>query len=329
MKRRPRRNPGLARWILVAWCLLGCRGPQSALDPAGPAARELATLFAWMAASAAVVWAVMVALTVYSVKASPETLRRHRATWWIVVGGALVPTALLTALLVVGLAAMPALVAPAPEGSLRVDVSGEQWWWRVRYPQPDGSAFELANEVHVPVGEAVDFHLDSADVIHSFWIPSLGGKLDMFPRRVTRLALTATRLGPLRGVCAEYCGASHAFMSFDVVVEARADFDRWVAHQREPAFTGDPRGAALFVATGCGACHTVRGTPAGGTLGPDLTHVGGRRSLAALTLRNDPAAFARWIAHPDRVKPGALMPAFDMLPRDDLRALAAYLEGLR
>ncbi len=333
MKSRSRHNRGGLRWIAVAPWLVGCHGAQSALDPAGPAARHIATLFWWMTAAAVLVWVIMVALTIYSVHAPVERRSRHRATWWIIGGGAVVPTVALTALLAFGLAALPELVAPAPEGSLRVMVSGEQWWWRVRYPRPGGAAVEMANEIHIPVGEPIDFRLESADVIHSFWIPSLGGKLDMFPGRVTRLALTATRIGPLRGVCAEYCGASHAYMSFDVVVEGRASFERWLAHQAEPARTpASPlaaQGQTVFLASGCGSCHTLRGTASDGVIGPDLTHVGSRRSLAALTLPNDPAAFSRWIAHTDTVKPGALMPDFGMLPRDDLRALAAYLEGLQ
>ncbi len=313
--------------------LAGCRGPQSALDPAGPAAHDLASLFGVMAAAAVVIWVVMIALTVAAVRARPDAEGHRRATWWILGGGALVPTLCLTALLGSGLSMLPGLVGPAPAGSLRVVVVGEQWWWRVRYPRPGGGSVELANEIHVPVGEPVDFWLESRDVIHAFWIPSLGGKLDMLPGRPTRLALTAAREGVLRGVCAEYCGASHALMSFDVVVEGRRAFEAWLAQQAEPARRPgghhEARGEAVFFEVGCGACHTVRGTPADGVLGPDLTHVGSRRSLAALSLPNTPGAFARWVAHAESVKPGALMPRFAMLPRADLEALAAYLEGLQ
>ncbi len=319
--------------LLLAITLTGCRGPQSALDPASDNAARVATLFQVMVVGAAVVWLALVALTLYAVRARLDVTGRRRAALFIIGGGAAVPAVVLTALLIYGLALLPALTAPAPPGSLRVDVTGEQWWWRVRYPTPDGSVVELANEVHLPLNESTDIHLLSADVIHSFWVPSLGGKLDMMPGRGTRLTLRPTRAGRFNGVCAEYCGASHALMAFSVVVEPRADFDRWLARQSAPADSpphpAAARGRDAFAASGCGSCHAVRGTSADGVLGPDLTHVGGRRSLAALTLHNDPAALARWIAHPDRVKPGALMPAFDMLPRDDLRALAAYLEGLQ
>jgi cytochrome c oxidase subunit 2 len=183
------------------------------------------------------------------------------------------------------------------------------------------------------VNEAVEFRLESPDVIHSFWIPSLAGKVDMIPGRVTRLALKPTRTGVFRGVCAEYCGTSHALMNFPVVVMEKEAFARWLEAQTASALTPtDPiavRGQTLFLGNGCNACHTVRGTLAAGVIGPDLTHVGSRRSLAADTLPNDPESFRRWIAHTDGVKPGVRMPAFGMLPQEDHQALAAYLKGLQ
>lgn len=242
---------------------------------------------------------------------------------------------MLTALLIYGLAPIPALVARAPEGSLKIVVSGEQWWWRVRHELPDvtGGPVASANEIRLPVGEPVQFQLESPDVIHSFWIPSLAGKTDMIPGRVTHLALMPTRTGVFRGACAEYCGDSHALMSFDVVVLEREEFARWLARQARPAEAPAAPMAALgqqaFLANGCGACHTVRGTAAAGAIGPDLTHVGSRQSLAAATLPNQPDAFHRWIAHTTDVKPGALMPKFNMLPPEELQALAHYLEGLQ
>jgi cytochrome c oxidase subunit 2 len=191
----------------------------------------------------------------------------------------------------------------------------------------------LANEIRLPVGETVEFRLESPDVIHSFWIPSLGGKMDMIPGRVTRLALTPTKTGVFRGACAEYCGTSHALMSFDVVVHEKEGFDRWLAHQQMPA--GPPgaaaaaRGHELFLANGCGACHAIRGTTAKGVIGPDLTHVGSRLSIGAGTLSNTRDALVRWIARTDHVKPGVIMPSFGMLPDEQLQAMALYLEGLR
>jgi cytochrome c oxidase subunit 2 len=312
--------------------LAGCGGPQSALDPAGPAAERIAGLFWWMAAGGALVWVAVVGLGVYAIRAQPAALDRRRQALLIIGGGAAVPTLVLGVLLARGLSMLPGLVAPAPEASLRIAVTGEQWWWRIRYLPAGGEPVELANEIRLPVGEPVEFLLESADVIHSFWIPSLGGKVDMIPGRRTRLSLRATRTGVFRGVCAEYCGTAHARMAFPVVVVDRAEFSRWLAHQAKPAPTpGDPlgrRGQDLFLANGCGACHAVRGTAAEGVIGPDLTHVGGRLGLGADTLPGRRDHFRRWIARPESVKPGVLMPAFAMLPPEELDPLAAYLDGL-
>ena len=196
-------------------------------------------------------------------------------------------------------------------------------------------AVELANEIRLPVGSRWSFDLESPDVIHSFWIPSLGGKMDMIPGRDDPACRwTPTRTGVFRGVCAEYCGTSHALMSFDVVVQEQAGLRplaRAAARSRAPAARAPlaVRGQELFLANGCGACHTVRGTPADGVVGPDLTHVGSRLSLGAGILPNEPDAFRAGSRAPSNVKPGVHMPAFGMLPPEDLEALAAYLEGLQ
>ena len=329
--RRPRAAPAGATVALLATA--ACSGQQSALDPAGPGAQLLANLFWGMAVGAVVVWVVVVGITVHAVYWPQRARSRSSGRLLIVGGGVTLPTAVLAALLAYGLGLLPEALADAPPGSVTIDVTGHQWWWRVRYPDEGGAPIELANEIHLPVGEPVQFRLGSADVIHSFWIPALGGKVDMIPGRITRLQLRASRTGTFRGVCAEYCGTSHAWMAFVVVVHERDEFDRWLARQREPARAPAgaeaERGAEVFVASGCGACHTVRGTLADGVLAPDLTHVGSRRSLAAGTLGNGAANLRRWIERPAAVKPGALMPAFGMLPDEDLRALAAYLEGLQ
>ncbi len=317
----------------VAVLLAGCSGPQSSLDPAGAGAREIADLFWWMAGGTVVVWVAVAWLTYSAVRGRVAEQTARQARYYIIGGGALFPTVVLTALLLHGFRILPPLLAPAPPGSLRIAVSGEQWWWRVQY-QPDGEEpVELANEIRLPVGEPVEFILDAPDVIHSFWIPSLGGKMDMIPGRTTRLTLQATRTGTFRGVCAEYCGESHALMAFPVVVMAKAEFSAWLAAQRAPAQApADPlaeRGRAAFLQNGCAACHAVRGTEARGRIGPDLTHVGGRMTLGAGVLTNNRAALVRWLAHTDRVKPGVLMPHFGMLPAAELDAVAAYLESLR
>jgi cytochrome c oxidase subunit 2 len=313
--------------------LVACDGPQSALAPAGEAAERIAELFWWMTGFAAVIWIVVIMLTVYAVEVPPERHNWRRRNLLIIGGGAIVPTITIAVLAVFGLAPIPALLAPAPEGSLRITVSGEQWWWRVRYQPATGEPVVLANEIRLPVGEAVEFRLESPDVIHSFWIPSLGGKIDMIPGRITRIALTPTKTGVFRGACAEYCGTAHALMNFTVVVEEKAAFDRWLAHQRTPAsIPNDPlaaRGHELFFANGCGACHQIRGTPAKGVIGPDLTHIGSRLSIGAGMLPNNSATLLRWITRTEEVKPGVLMPSFGMLPDQDLKALAVYMETLK
>ena len=313
------------------------RATQSTLAPGGTGAEAIADLFLVMAAVALVVWLAVVGLGLWAGakrRARPTAASARRTARWLVVGGGVVvPVVLLGVLLAYGLALMPKLRAPPAPGAMDIAVSGEQWWWRVRYLRPGGDAVELANEIRLPVGERTRLLLDSPDVIHAFWVPALGGKVDMIPGRTTTLVLEPTRTGAYRGICAEFCGTSHAYMRFDVVVMPRAGFDAWLRHQAAPATAPATalarRGHAAFLANGCGACHAIRGTPARGRLGPDLTHVGSRPSLAAGTLPNDAAAFARWIARTHSVKPDAVMPEFGMLPDAEVHAIAAYLEGLR
>jgi cytochrome c oxidase subunit 2 len=313
--------------------LSGCRGRQSALEPASDGAQQIADLFWWMTGGAFVIWLAVIALTIYAIRARPVAKSGHWAARLIIVGGAVVPTFVLAGLLIYGLAMLPRLLAPAPDASLKISVVGEQWWWRIRYQPNDGEPVDLANEIRLPVGEAVQFEFESPDVIHSFWIPSLGGKMDIIPGRRTRLTLQPTRAGVFRGACAEYCGTSHALMAFDVVVLEREEFARWLDAQRAPSAAPANAQVALgrerFLANGCSACHTVRGTRANGFVGPDLTHVGSRLSLGAGIVSNDSGGFLRWLEQTDRVKPGVHMPHFRMLPKEELAALAAYLESLQ
>jgi cytochrome c oxidase subunit 2 len=216
---------------------------------------------------------------------------------------------------------------------LKIAVSGEQWWWRVRYLPPGGSEpIESANEVRLPLGRRVELELTSPDVIHSFWIPPLGGKVDMIPGRLTRLVLEPTRTGKFRGACAEFCGTSHALMAFSVVVLEEAAFEDWLAEEAAastpPASPAAALGRELFLQVGCGACHTVRGTEADGTIGPDLTHLASRGTLGAGTFPNSFDDLVHWIAHTEQVKPGVRMPSFGALPAPHIEAIAAYLEGL-
>ena len=321
------------RLLVCAACvaLAACDGVQSSLTPAGREAERIADLFWWMTGGALLTWVLVVAIAIYFTR-RPAERHRRRDSILIIGGGVIVPALVLTILLIYGLAMLPPTVARAPEGSLQVVVTGEQWWWRVQYSRPEGEVV-LANEVRLPVGEPVQFQLISDNVIHSFWIPSIGGKMDMIPGRVTHLTLHPTATGTFRGVCAEFCGTAHALMAFYVQVLEPGDFEQWITRQAAPAAPPASalasHGETVFLASGCHACHTIRGTPADGEIGPDLTHVGSRLSLAAGILDNEPDAFLDWIARPDELKPGVHMPAFGMLPDADLQALAVYLEGLQ
>jgi cytochrome c oxidase subunit 2 len=324
---------------LIALLVSACSGAQSALDPGGIEAARIARLFWVMTIGSAVIWLFVVGLATYALYVAPERTSERLARLLIVGGGVVLPTVVLTALLIHGLAMLPAFLEKAPEGSLRIQVSGEQWWWRVRYVPlgrylPAGrDPVELANEIRLPMGEAVEFELESPDVIHSFWIPALAGKVDMIPGRKTRLRLTATRAGTYRGVCAEYCGTAHALMAFSVVVQSQQDFARWLEAQAKPAAPAVEararEGEASFRENGCGACHAIRGTRADGVVGPDLTHVGGRLSLGAGILSNDVLGFHDWITRTDGIKPGVHMPRFGMLADAERRAIATYLDSLQ
>ncbi len=320
-------------------CLVGiavsgtsaCSGPQSALITAGRDAALIAELFNVMTIGALVVWVAVVAIAVYAIRAR-ESHSQRTANLLILGGGVVAPTVVLGALIAYGMPLLPTVLTAGADGGLSIHVTAKQWWWRVQYQTPDGLV-ETANELRLPVGERAELELASPDVIHSFWVPSLAGKMDMIPGRVTRLALEPTKTGTFRGACAEYCGASHAFMAFSVVVMEPEAFRAWLESQARPApAPSDPlmlRGEAAFIANGCTACHTIRGTPAAGVIGPDLTHVGSRGRIGAETLPNDREALVRWIGRTDQIKPGVHMPAFRALAADDLSALAAYLGGLR
>jgi cytochrome c oxidase subunit II len=215
---------------------------------------------------------------------------------------------------------------PPTPTELAIEVVGHDWWWEVRYPD-----FVTANEIHIPVGRAVHVELRTADVIHSFWVPSLTSKFDLVPNQKNDLWLMADRAGEYRGQCAEFCGAQHAGMAFLVVAQPEGEFDQWMAGQAAPARTPTDalatRGQQVLEGTACASCHTVRGTTADGDVGPDLTHFGSRQFIGAGVAPNDPGWLGGWIANSQTVKPGNLMPPQPLAP-EDLNALIAYLETL-
>ena len=221
---------------------------------------------------------------------------------------------------------------PSRPPRLAVEVTGSLYWWEMAYRRSDGPSVRSANELGLPAGEPVELLLRSNDVIHSFWVPNLGGKTDMIPGRVNRAVLQAEAPGVYRGQCAEYCGAQHSLMAFDVVVLPRTEFDAWLSclaePAREPPAEDLRRGRDLFLSRGCGACHSMRGLSES-RLGPDLTQVGARRSIGAGTLPGGVGNIAAWIASAQHLKPGNPMPSFDRLEGPELRALAGYLESLK
>src|SRR5687768_17460550 len=232
----------------------------STLESAGRGAAEVTTLLAIMTAGAAVIWLVVTLLALHAIRA-------HRAPWsersglrLIVGGGVALPIVVLSALMLTGMPQLTRQLTAASSGTLRIHVTGEQWWWRVRYEPSDAAPIELANELRLPRGRAIEVVLSSVDVIHSFWVPSLAGKVDMIPGRVTRLRLEPERVGVFRGVCAEYCGASHARMGFVVEVMEPPAFAAWLAAQAQSAAVIESEGARIFRSSGCAACHSVRGT---------------------------------------------------------------------
>ena len=317
---------------MLAGMLAGCNAHQSALAPFGQEARETLWLTIILVVAATLLFAGVIAVYIRAVTA-PEGRLDHRGGMRVVLWmGAIGPTILLTVLLLFALPAMRPL--PSEPEDLRIRVEGEQFWWRVAYDDGKAAPLVTANEVRIPVGRTVAFDLAATDVIHSFWIPGLAGKMDMIPGRTNRLVVKAEKAGRYRGACTEFCGLSHALMAFDVIAMDAAEFDGWLANARaaasgsEIARAGHP-GAAVFDRYGCGACHAIGGTGHNGRIGPDLTRYGDRLSLGAGTLEPTLANTAAFIRESGAFKPGSRMPSYKGMPEDDARAVAAYLESLK
>jgi len=330
---------------LVSASLAGaCAGPQNVLDPAGPANRSVNRLFWSMVIVSAVVWLAVVIAAVWGalgrrrttredlepiVVVPNEQHRRYNSVFTGLVGG----TVLLLLLFLVFDFSVGRALAEHPRRALTIELVGHQWWWEVRYVDPDPSQLVVdANELHIPAGDPVQVKVTSHDVIHSFWVPNIIGKRDLIPGYTSSLFLDADRPGVYRAQCAEFCGAEHAKMALTVVVHPRAEFARWLATSRSPAAPPNDSsamaGERVFLAGACSSCHAIGGTPAFATVGPNLTHLASRRTLAAGTLRNTRGNLAGWVVDPQSIKPGAKMPA-NQLEAKDLRALLDYLETLK
>ena len=315
--------------------LCGCASDvQSVMTPQSFQAGQIAEL-AWLLFGFGALVLALVIVAVWLAIGGPlrvrQALAQESTVIWL---GIAFPAVTLSALLAYGVWVMRShLNLPHDRSALSIEVVGEQWWWRVRYSGPNGTPIASANEIRVPVGLPVTFKLKAADVIHSFWVPSLGGKVDMIPGRTTRLQLTADRPGVYRGQCAEYCGGAHALMAMDVIAMPASDYAAWLERAAAAAPTPETeiglQGRSVFLAAGCGACHTVRGTAAAGSVGPDLTHIGARRSVGIDTLPLTRENLMRFIVDGQHVKPGNLMPEFRVLQPQQLEALASYLLSLK
>jgi len=326
-------------WVLTAaLASSGCGGPfpQSALHPHSDFARASDVLFTDIFWWAAAVFVVVEALLVVALirfrhrEGRPAPTPTHGHTL-MEIAWTLAPAVILVFVAVPTVRTIFATAGEAPADAVKVQVIGHQWWWEFKYPD---LALTTANEMHVPVGKPVRVAITSADVIHSFWVPPLGGKRDAIPGQTNYVAFQADSVGDYSGQCAEFCGASHANMRLRVVVESDSEFGRWATVQLAgPAAptpgTAAERGKAVFARSACIGCHTIQGVSPG-VIGPNLTHVGGRTTIASGLFPNDSAHLARWIADAPSLKPGALMTRMQPPLTDaDIAALVAYLQSLK
>lgn len=332
---RPRRQVG---WMWLAVLVASCG--QGGLDPAGPEAARIQDVTMVLTITAAVVTAVVVATWIWAIvspgspdlsDANPdhpdETATERR---FVIGGGIVLPAVVLAALFVLGVWTMS---RPTQQGALEVEVVGHQFWWELIYLDGPGvpARFETANELHVPVGTDVTVHVRSDDVIHSFWIPQLAGKVDLVPGRVNEISFSADEPGTYDGYCAEFCGIQHAWMKFEVVAMEPDAFAEWAANEAAPAAapttTAQQQGREVFTSASCVGCHAIRGVAERGQLGPDLTHLAARDEIGSGVLGLDEDNLSAWIVNAQRIKGGSKMPPQD-LPADDLDALVAYLLAL-
>lgn len=341
MKLRPHR-----RLLLVALGALaasGCSTPMNFMIGNGGVGARSAAWLGWQAiiafcAATLVTWAFLLwfALRRRGTLAEHEPIDINQGQAWILIGGFLVPIGVLIFLFVdmmVVFASEPVAtpVSPAPD----IVVSGQQWWWNATYRvkgRPDLSV-SLPTEIHIPVGKPMMVEVLSDDVMHSFWVPKLNGKIDLVPGLRNYEVLDAVQPGTYLGQCASYCGEQHANMKFRVIAQTPSAYQKWLAHQRAPAAAPTSqeamRGEQLFMGGACSLCHTIRGTPARGEYGPDLTHLASRTTIAGGMLPNDTADLEAWITHAQSLKPGSPMPDLPQFRGADLRALVTYLQTLK
>jgi cytochrome c oxidase subunit II len=311
----------------------------SALDPQGPGAARLAELWWVMLALGSAIFVLVVGLLFAALwhgrratsATAPDSSDGDAGRNWLIWGGIALPLVVLAIVFGYSTYTLAIVENPHTPPAVQIHVIGRRWWWDIRYPD---QGITTANEIHIPVGVPVQIQLESADVIHSFWVPELYGKMDLVPTRINYITIQADQAGVYRGECAEFCGLQHAHMGFMVVAQSTDDFNQWLAAQQQPVITPtDPTalaGQQVFVSAGCVFCHTVRGLDdkpidrSGIDLGPDLTHVYSRLTIAGASLTKNQGNLAGWVIDAQHVKPGSLMPN-TYLNAEDLQNLLAYL----
>lgn len=316
-------------------------GIQSALDPAGAQAAGIHSLwhvFLYVCVAVYVITVAFFLIALFKAKrrVAPVVDAASERRMTIAVGtGAAITTLTLIGLLISDVATGHTIGTLGANGTakLEIEVTGHQWWWEVTYPHEQSSKIiKTANEIHIPTGRPILVRVATRDVIHSLWMPNLHGKRDLIPGRVNKFWIEADRAGVFRGQCAEYCGLQHANMALVVVAESPADFERWEEHQRtqapDPKTPEELRGQQAFLSLPCVNCHAITGTDAYATLGPDLTHLATRTTLAAGTLINNKGNLSGWILNAPAIKPGSAMPA-NVMDAQQVNDLVAYLESLK
>jgi len=306
-------------------------------NPQGPAARSISTLGWTLLAICGAIYVLVMLVFFWALArrrdAHDDRPETTRALTRNVTVASILTVLVLVILSVVSVVAGRGLTSPSGPGALQVEVIAHQWWWDFQYTDVTPSDYvNSPNELHIPVGVPVVLKVRSQDVIHSFWVPNLHGKRDLIPGQITHTWIQADRPGVYRGQCAEFCGHQHAHMAFAVVAEPMDRFLDWIGHQRQPATepsTDEQRhGRDVFLQSPCVTCHTIRGTDAGSHVGPELTHVASRLTVAAGTLPNTRGHLGGWIANPQAIKPGTRMPPNALAPAD-LQAVLTYVRSLR
>jgi cytochrome c oxidase subunit 2 len=336
----------LIYFLLISACSVAPISPPitpSALDPHGPAAARIASLWWVMLGLGTAIFLLVVILLFAALlrgrrstrETTPDSLPSDVGRRWPIGGGIVLPLIVIGVVFGYSIYTLAAIENPHEKPDVKIEVVGRRWWWEVKYPD---EGVTTANEIHIPVGVPVQIKLQSADVIHSFWIPELHGKMDLIPTRINNIVIQADQPGVYRGECAEFCGLQHAHMGFMVVAQSRADYDNWVKTQQQPAAAPvdqvAQQGQQVFMDAGCVFCHTVRGLEdkeldrSSIDLGPDLTHLDSRLTIAGASLEKNRGNLAGWIIDAQHVKPGALMPNMNNMNSQDLQNLLAYLETL-